>query len=354
MLLNEVIRCLGVYVSTLLLTAHMAAAHDLHLDRGTVTVDAHRVAISIQQNVDALWHRPATRPEQRTAENLHARADTYLRELQNGLILRDHDGTRLALRKANSAYHETANQFHFDLTYSLPNETRLLLFQYRPHSPVYDRRQIVLAVRGGGQEGSFTVSLTSGANVEFVELASNGDRVTVVCPPLIDPTAADCRPFERRGVSRFHEIVVGIQRRNDEWIARVHVPLALLDTWGHLDRKDQDWLSNSEQSAASNELKSFLRSALTLDHHSRSLAPELTGLVLRGLSNASPPHRGQAALSMWVGRLEAELRWPAEAPARIRWSKFNSAVLQVRLVAARENGCVEHILSTYSPTAELQ
>ncbi len=353
MLLNDVIRCIGVYGSTLLFTAHMAAAHDVHLDRGKVTVDEHRVAISIQRDAADLWHRTGTRPEQRSAEDLHARADAYLREVQDGLILRSHEGKRLELYQAGLVYRETAEEFHFDLIYSLPSETRLLLFQYRPHSYIYDRRQIVLVVRGAGQESSRLVSLTSGGNVEYIELADSGDRITVACPPLVNPPATDCRPFDRRGVSRFHEIVVGIERREDEWIARVHVPLALLDSWGHLPRQDQDWLSSSEQSAAGETLESWVRSALALDHDSGTLDLELTELVLRGSSDTLPPHRGPTTLSMWVGRLEAELRWPAKAPVRLRWHKFNSAVLQVRLVVATEKGCVERILSTYSPAAEL-
>lgn len=307
------------------LVVSRAQAHGLHVDRGKVTISSDLVEVVIHQTP----HR-----------GLIFSPVAELEQLHQALIIRDQHGSRLQVLDTSFSGDQATGSVGYHLRYTITSPTQLLLFQYMPAGGFADRRQIVLAVDGAHQRAARTLRLTSGGNVEYVDLAGADHKGTNTCAS-----------YDERDESRFHEVIVEVRRQGAEVVARIHAPLPLLSSFGLLESSDPQWVSAGECQAALPALRRFVNDALTLTQDAQPITVTVASLTFCSPDGSIPDN---SPVNIWTTRLQAELRWTAKGPAQIRWNAFNGAVLNVRLVMQQDENCNEQTLSTYAPGASLQ
>jgi hypothetical protein len=162
----------------------------------------------------------------------------------------------------------------------------------------------------------------------------------------------NCLVFERRGSIRFKEVFAEIEADESGLTVSVSVPLPLLQTWLALPRIDNGFLSPVEMSAVTSEVRALVQGTLRVDFDGVRTPPDPPRFAFLPATVPFGATPAEQAVSVYNGRLEARLRFPASqtpGSARIQWNLFNSAVLTAAANLRRGAACTGHVFSTYEP-----
>jgi hypothetical protein len=250
-------------------------------------------------------------------------------------VVRDGQGERLTGRATAS------DGGSLKLEYKTPVRPRHLFFQLLPQGAGPERRHLVLAVRSTALARERLLTLTSGGNAEVVSLHWDGQS----------PTESDCGPAALDAEAGRLQTLRALLRL-DGSAARLDVviPVALVETWLPLPRRERDWLATAEQEAVRERLAALVRGRSILHAEGRTSEPTSATVTFLALDDASLDAPAPARrVSTWTGRVRISLTFPAGIPVELEWDLFNAAVLTADVFVLAGNECTRHRLSTYAP-----
>lgn len=312
------LRCLTLppklVIGALAFVATPLAAHSLHQHRGKALVEPERVLVRVD-----LTDEHGGRPN-----------------LVEELVIRDGQGERLAGRAT-----EASAEGSLELEYKTSGRPRHLVFQLLPQGAGPERRRLVLAVRSKALARERLLTLTSGGNTEVVSFHWDGKS----------PSEPDCGPEALDAESGWLQTVRALLRLDGPEVRLdVVVPVALVETWLPLPRRERDWVAPGEQDAVRERLADLVRGRSILRVDGRTPEPTSVTVAFLALDNASldepaPTRR----VSTWTGRVRISLTFPAGTPVELEWNLWNAAVLTADVFVLAGNECTRHRLSTYDP-----
>lgn len=385
-------------------------AHPIAVARGVAVIGGSRVRITLQEAGESLIHEmPAA----------HASSDWSASEIQRAfarragnmvrrLEVRDESGRLLAGRLTQarlesaladaadptssrseervqrdqrvaafsppaadrvSAYAWGGVRALYELEYVAERTLEHVTFRQAPPEDDIIPTQLALRIREQSSEAERFVRLTSAGNPETLDLSLPPSPVELLkpaCEPARTPAVDVPASMQRH---RFKCIQAVVRREPDRVLVEAYLPLALLETWRPLNRKQADFVTPAEQRAACDAAVRLLRATISLTGTSpgaEANRPAVLSSVVLGPDQAylndGATRRGDRALGAWSARVAVRLEFavpPTESEFTFAWRLFNPAVLTADVliingpIASDGSEAREHQVTTYNPTIVL-
>jgi len=338
----------------LVFAAAPAHGHTLLMTRGEAVIHADHVAVELQVAAEDLLHWQAISPDadgRISLLSLGDAAERHAATLQRVFVIREAKGNRLTcepFRAEPSWRSESSADLHelrkLHATYrsicAWSTAPRFLTFQLlMTGSDIGVLWQVVLAVHGADAGHAQALRLTSRGNAETVEIAWRGGQAEILAARI----AGECTACADRGVARLKELCADIDIADEAIVVRLSIPLPLLQTWITLPNSDGEFL---DQDSVKEAAYALAARAVAVEFNGKLVAAEVGDLRFVSLDRQS------SSISLWTGRMSAQLRFRGVVDADrvgLHWNLFNSAVVTATAFIRSDGGCSEHEFSTYQP-----
>lgn len=333
----------------------VALAHSLHVMYGELVVHVDRVVLAIETDGSSLAHWSGA--SEACLEGNALRDAIYAQSnlLARGLVLRDTAGKRLQIGRVELPLKKLETGITSDESLSYSIEFRggaggsLLVLQYLPVAESRHREQIAMVVQGVGDDQQDLIYLTSGGNVEYLDVRREAQSVAGEAG-----VAADAKTQQRVRVAsttHFSRPSISLSSDSAGLDATIHMPLNMLRMWVTAETRLPDFFTEREWEASLPEMRRLFERAMSIEsgQSTESNQPIIwPQLVSCTFVSANGSRAQEASISIWTNLVEARLRWPqAPTDANVAWRLFNSRLRVIEVEAA--GGQVKRQLSSYAP-----
>lgn len=257
----------------------------------------------------------------------------------------------------------------YELEYVAERPLEHVTFRQAPPEDAIIPTQLALRIREQSSEAERFVRLTSAGNAETLDLWPRSQAASQgAADNVARPMAGDCLASMMR--HRFQSVQAVVRREPDRVLVEAYLPLALLETWRPIDRKQADFVTPVEQRSACEAAVRLLRENISLTGTSpeaEAIHPAVLSSIVLGPDQAylndGATRPGDRALGAWSARVAVRLEFvvppPTESTFKLDWRLFNPAVLTADLliingpIASDGSEAREHQVTTYNPTIVL-
>ncbi len=350
--------------------AGVATAHPISVMVGQAVVRTNEVAVALDVMVEdfMLFYGLTPDPQNRLSRaDLQAARDRHGEALLREFVLRDEDGQQLTGRVDRAESDEIPAEGYelgslmqktvtYHLTYPLAGPPSHLSFQQLIGSTAaMVPATLELEIRQDGIEVPDLANLSNNGNIETFEFAWDGSGQR----PGETPDAAWRRRREERkqarmGITSYDAVYGFVYITDHEVRAEILIPLATLETWMPIPRRDPAFLEVDEQAAARAKLEEFFRGKNKVLIDGVEVKPTLQRLDFYGVRFTDFAARPEPVrLSAITARAGAILSYSTKGPpARVdmTWEYFNAASFAAKTVVYAYAQTIQQAFTAYQPS----
>ena len=354
----------------MLLVCGRAAAHPISIMTGQAVVHTNEVTVALDVmvedfmlfyglDVDASNHLPA--PVVRASIAKHGA--TILR----AFTVRDEDGERLAgtLEKTEAddvpaEGYEAGSLMQKTVTYRLRYPLakppgHLTFLQTIGSQDAMVPGTLELEVKQDGVAVSDIANLSNQGNAETFEFGWNGQgQLPGESPDDAWRRRREERKQARMGITSYDAVYGFVYITDHEVRTEILIPLATLETWIPVPRKDPAFLEVAEQAAARTNLESFFCGKNIVKIDGIAVKPKVERLDFYGVRFTDFAARPEPArLSAVTARAGVILSYSTKGPpseVEMTWDYFNAASFAAKTVVYAYAQTIQQAFTAYQPT----
>lgn len=359
----------AVFVTVLLATALSAAAHPISMMTGQAVVRTNEVAVILDVMVEDFMLFYGLVPDGQnhlTQKDIQASIARHGDALLKEVTVRNADGERLSGALGQSEAEDVPPEGYevgslmqrmvrYHLRYPLASPPALLTFQQTVGSrAAMAPGNLELEVRRDGVSVSDFASLSNQGNTETFEFNWDepGDREGESLVAAWRRRQEE-RKQARMGITSYDAVYGFVYITDHEVRTEILIPLATLETWIRIPRRDPEFLEPDEQEAARTDLEAFFCGKNKVMIDGMEVKPTLQRLDFYGVSFADFASRPEAArVSVFTARAGAILSYSTKAPPAkvdMTWDYFNAASRAARTVVYAYDQTVQQAFTPQQP-----
>jgi len=359
----------GLWMAGAVLSAVAASAHPISIMTGQALVRTNEVTVKLEVMVEDLMLFQGILLNEEgflNRSDIEAAKEWHQATLIESFMIRDVEGARLAgevVRREAApvpprGYEVGTLMQHFityHLRYPLLSPPTHLTFQQvvgREAGMIPATLELeVLQVGMGMPE---VVNLSNAGNTETIEFVWDADEGRAgESPAEAWQRRREERKQARMGITSYDSVYGFVYITDREVRTEILIPLATLETWIAVPRRDPFFLEVEEQAAARERLVKFFRGKNRVVIDGIQVQPTLQRLDYYGVRFTDFAMRPEPdRLSVGSARLGAVLSYSTKGPpARvdITWEYFNAAIFSAKTVVYANNETVQRAFTVYRP-----
>lgn len=321
-------------VASALIAGHVATAHPVHVQAGTVTLADRRVTVQFPIS-----------PKQ--AEHFGTTTGAIADELQRSLYIFDEFGRQIATDDVQRLVMPQSGLTMLRISYVPDEQAGHLTFQQRISADsTSHHRQLQLSI---------THLDHSAVKPRIIRLSSHGNAVTI-------DTAVGSSAAASQGFDPYHEPLLLLRPSVKAASLELHIPAPLMETWLPVAREHPDALSANDLRSLAPTLRRWFQQRFAVeDADSVALTIRTITMLRPGEQMTEQPaghDRRDADIGFWCARLvvvAAIETSSVESRASLRCDAFNSAVLTLPVALVDDESTMTFLapLTTYCPSMSL-